>query len=296
MLPAWPFFSVIIATYNRPRELAGCLETLERLDYPKDRYEVAVVDDGGRAPLAPVVEPFRERLEVRLIRQENAGCGAARNAGAKRARGDYLAFTDDDCRHPPDWLKTLAARFASAPDAMVGGRTINVLADNPYSSASQLIIDYLFRHYNARPERARYLNSIALPAEGFRALGGFDASFFMAAEDRDFCERWLRAGREITYAPEVLVFHAHRLTLRSFCRQQFNYGRGAFLFHRRNSRRLPVGRGGQPLSFYLKLLGCAFRRDTARRAHVLAPLLLLSQAAVGCGWLREKYRPAGRAL
>lgn len=293
MLQAWPFFSIVIATYNRPRELGRCLETLKLLDYPGDRFEVIVVDDGSRESLEQLVKPFQEHLQIKLIRQANAGCGAARNAGAGQARGEYLAFTDDDCAHSPDWLKTLAARFAHKQDAMIGGRTINLLNDNPYSTASQLIMDYLLSHYNARPERARYLNSIAVPAAAFHGLGGFDASFFMSAEDRDFCDRWLSAGKEIIYAPDLLIFHAHHLTLRSFYRQHFNYGRGAFHFYRRRSQQFPGGQGRQPLSFYLKLLGSAFSQRTARRAHVLTPLILLSQMAVGCGWLREKYRTVG---
>lgn len=293
MLRARPFFSVIIATYNRPKQLVGCLETLKRLDYPRDRFEIIVVDDGSRAPLAELVEPFSKGLEIKLIRQVNAGCGAARNSGAKQARGEYLAFTDDDCTHTPDWLKMLAARFDQKRDAMIGGRTVNVLDDNPYSTASQLIMDYLFRYYNARPDRARYLNNIAVPAAAFHALGGFNASFFMSAEDRDFCDRWLKAGYEMIYAPEVLISHAHHLTLRSFYRQHFNYGRGAFHFHRSNSRQFPLGKNGQPLWFYLKLLSYAFSLKTPRRAHVLSALILLSQIAVGCGWLHERYRAAG---
>lgn len=293
MLQAWPFFSIIIATYNRPKELGGCLETLKLLDYPRDRFEIIVVDDGSATSPEALVQSFNQHIQIKLIRQVNAGCGAARNAGAQQARGKYLAFTDDDCAHSPDWLKTLAARFAQKEAAMIGGRTVNLLDDNPYSTASQLIMDYLFRHYNARPEHARYLNSIAVPAEAFHALGGFDSSFFMSAEDRDFCERWLSAGNEIIYAPEMLIFHAHHLTLRSFYRQHFNYGRGAFHFHRRTSEGLARGKSRQPLSFYLKLLGSAFSGNTARRAHVLTPLILLSQIAVSCGWLREKYRAVG---
>jgi GT2 family glycosyltransferase len=293
MRQAWPFFSIVIATYNRPRELGGCLETLQLLDYPGDCFEIIVVDDGSRTPLEALVKPFRQHLQIKLIRQTNAGCGAARNAGAKQARGKYLAFTDDDCTHAPDWLKTLAARFAHKENAMIGGRAINLLDDNPYSTASQVITDYLLDYYNARPEQAHYLNSIAVPAEAFHSLGGFDASFFMSAEDRDFCDRWRSAGREIIYAPEMLIFHAHHLTLRSFYRQHFNYGRGAFHFYRRRSQRAPEGKGRQPLSFYLKLLGSPFAQNTARRAHVLTPLILLSQIATGCGWLREKYRAVG---
>lgn len=295
MLSEYPFFSIVIATYNRPKELGRCLESLKSLNYPQDLFEVIIVDDGGPIPLTNVVEPFRVHLEIKLIRQANRGCGAARNAGAKQARGDYLAFTDDDCIHTPDWLKSLAAHFALNPDAMIGGRTINRLERNPYSAASQLITDYLFSHYNARPESARYLNSIALPSLAFHALGGFDESFFMSAEDRDFCERWLKAGCEMVYLPELIIFHAHHLTLRTFFRQHFNYGRGAFHYHRRHPAPTSQKKGARALSFYLKLLSYAFSQSDGPRgrALVLTTLIFLSQFAIGCGWLHERVSGPG---
>ena len=154
---ARPFFSVIIPTCRRPRQLATCVRSLSSLDYPRDRFEVIVVDDGDDETLGRVIEPFRSALEIRLIRQANAGPAVARNTGGMNARGEFLAFTDDDCEPSQDWLTVLAAGFRENPDAMLGGRTINVLTDNLYSTASQLLVDFLYGYYNADALRAVFL-------------------------------------------------------------------------------------------------------------------------------------------
>ena len=130
-----PFFSVVIPTYNRPERLANCLEAISQLDYPRDRFEVIVVDDGSKIPLDSVVEPLQQKipeLQLKLIRQENAGPAAARNRGAAEAQGEFLAFTDDDCQPTTDWLIHFAAGFETAPEAMLGGKTINALSQNPF--------------------------------------------------------------------------------------------------------------------------------------------------------------------
>ena len=111
-----PTFSIIIPTYQRPTQLAVCLRSLTGLNYPRERFEVIVVDDGSTTPLDAVVASVRDSLNVMLTRQDNGGPAAARNTGAARARGTFLAFTDDDCTPTPDWLHTLGARFAMTPE------------------------------------------------------------------------------------------------------------------------------------------------------------------------------------
>ncbi len=67
-----PFFSLIVPTYERPAQLAACLGALARLDYPPERFEIIVVDDGSTVAPSGVVERFRESLEVKLYSQKNA--------------------------------------------------------------------------------------------------------------------------------------------------------------------------------------------------------------------------------
>src|SRR5215469_495024 len=174
-----PIFSIVIPTYNRPAQLAVCLQACARLDYPRDRFEVIVVDDGGTTPLDAVVARFHGMLTIKLLRHENAGPAAARNRGVSEARGEFLAFTDDDCAPESNWLRALASQFGASPDCAVGGQTLNALAHNIYSEASQLLISYLFSYYNAIPRAARFFpsNNLAFPAERFRAIGGFDVTY-----------------------------------------------------------------------------------------------------------------------
>ena len=154
-----PRFSVVITTFSRPKELQNSLQAISRLDYSRSQFEVIVVDDGSPVSLEAVVSPFVDLIPVRLIRQENAGCGPARNTGARHARGKYVAFTDDDCRHAPDWLTRLESYFEKYPNAMVGGLPVNTLRSNPFSSATQLMVDYLLLSANAAPASGAYLNT-----------------------------------------------------------------------------------------------------------------------------------------
>ena len=233
-----PSCSLVIPTYRRSVQLAECLEALVDLDYPRECLEVLVIDDGGGVALRPIVEPFRDRLQLQLLTEERSSPAAARNCAAARARGELLAFTDDDCRPARDWLRVIASRYRADPSSGFGGHTVNSLRRNLYASASQLIIDVGYAHLNSNVQAAQFLttNNLVVPAAGFHALDGFDPSF-RTAEDRDFCARWIAQGRKLTYVPEAIVHHAHHLAFLGFCRQHFAYGRGSFRFHREQARR-----------------------------------------------------------
>ena len=106
-----PFFSIIIPTYNRPRQLHECLKSIERLEFPKKRFEVIVVDDGSKRSLRKLIRSFDNHFSAKLIQQSNAGPAAARNSGAAHAMGDFVVFTDDDCLTVPHWLSKLEKRY-----------------------------------------------------------------------------------------------------------------------------------------------------------------------------------------
>ncbi len=288
-----PFFSIIVPTFNRPSPLTHCLQSLERLDYPRDRFEVIVVDDGSESPAKVVVSPFSNRLNVTLIAQTHSGPAIARNEGATHAKGDLLAFTDDDCTPAAEWLKALAVRFNETPDNMIGGRTLNLFLHNPFSTASDLLIRYLYTYYNANPDQARFFasNNLTLSKVAFHQIGGFEKVFPRAgAEDREFCERWLRHGFRMAYAPEALIYHAHRLTLHSFFRQQFNYGRGAFQFHQLRARRRLDHFRLEPLSFYVNMLRYPLAEIRGRKRYWMLALIALSQGTNAAGLLWETVR------
>lgn len=283
-----PFISVIIPTYERAGQLSVCLGALADQDYPRDRFEVLVVDDGSATSLEGSVGTFRHQLNLRLLKQLHSGPAAARNHGAAHAKGAFLAFTDDDCAPAPGWLQSLATCFVSFPDRALGGRTINGLANNPYSTVSQLVVDYLYAHWNSDPEHATFFtsNNLALPAQSFQAVGGFDTGWTRAAgEDRDLCDRLIARGYRLIYAPDALVRHAHPLTFQTFWRQHFNYGHGAYRLHQLRARRDAGGICVEPLAFYLRMLGYPFVRTRGREGAFLAALLAIAQAANAAGWI-----------
>jgi GT2 family glycosyltransferase len=287
-----PLCSVIVPTHRRPEQLATCLESLAALDYPADRYEVVVVDDGGDPRLDAVAERFHGRLAATWIRQARQGPAGARNQGAARARGELLAFTDDDCRPTPGWLRRLAEEHARGSQVILGGHTRNALVGNPFSTTSQLIIDAGYDWHNRDRDDARFLtsNNLAVPAAGFRDIGGFDAAF-VTSEDRDLCDRWVASGRRMRYLPDAVVEHAHDLTLRGFCRQHFGYGRGSRRFHlahaRRTGRRIRL-----EAPFYLGLhrRGWSYQ-GVGRKLEIQAALLVwhaVNSAGYVCQWWRSR--------
>ena len=284
-----PFFSIIIPTYNRPQILAGCLEAIALLEYPRDRFEVIVVDDGSENPLDSIVEPFKDKVNLTLLRQENAGPAVARNKGAEIAQGEFLAFTDDDCRPIFSWLNGFAAAFADAPLAMLGGKIVNGLDNNPFSTASQKLTDYLYDYYTPTKGKDAFFtsNNIAVPTSGFRALKGFSTSYPFASEDRDFCDRW-NGVYSTEYVPEAQVYHYHTLSFSSFWKQHFSYGRGGFRFHKiralRNAKKIEV----EPLSFYFDLLFYPFSQTLKQPKLAISALFILSQVAMVSGFFWEK--------
>jgi GT2 family glycosyltransferase len=289
MVPNQPFFSIIIPTYNRPAELVLCLEALCRLDYPRNLFEVIVVDDGSKTTLQPVVSCFFDQLDVTLVTQANAGPAAARNAGAKRAKGEFLAFIDDDCITLPDWLQKLANRFSETPDQAIGGRTLNALTENPYSAASQNLMDAGYAYYNPLPGQASFFasNNLTVPAAHFQSMGGFDSAF-KTSEDRDFCDRWWHHGFQMTYAPEILIYHSHPLNFRAFWQQHFNYGRGAYRYHQARARR-GTGRLRPDPNFYINLIFNPLMPQEVQRIFLVRVLLVMSQVANTIGFFWEGF-------
>ncbi len=285
-----PFFSIIIPTYDRREQLASCLQSITALDYPPDRFEVIVVDDGSPQSLEEIVKPFAEAMDLKLLRQSNAGPAAARNRGAAAARGKLFVFTDDDCLPEQNWLKAYAKQFSLTPLKLAGGQTLNAVPHNPFSSASQSVIDSVYRYFNTNGGPLFFAtNNLAVPAATFRQLGGFNEQF-RTSEDREFCDRWTQNGHEMIYAPEAVCQHRHLMNLKSFWCQHFDYGGGAFHFHR--ERKIRNGSRLQPdAGFYLHLLTSPLMRESGLRRLTLTALVCCSQLSstmgFGCELLRQ---------
>lgn len=283
-----PLFSIVIPTFNRPVQLTTCLTSISELNYPRDRFEVIVVNDGGASPN---IAAFQDQINLTVIEQENAGPASARNTGATHAAGQFLVFTDDDCAMLPNYLTVLDRHCLK--EGLVGGKTLNALPHNVFSTASQILIDYLYDYYNQDANRASFFasNNFAMSRDRFRSLGGFHTGFPLAAgEDREFCDRWLHQGYPLTYAPDAQIAHAHRLTLAKFWRQHLNYGRGAYCFHQIRAQRQQDSIKVEPLKFYWSLLTYPFVQRSTQSPILLSMLLFVSQVANVYGFFLERWQ------
>lgn len=287
-----PEFSIIIPSRNRPAQLQRCLATIARLETPRDRFEVIVVDDGSRPAYREPLTRVSNAPAVRLLRREGGGPGQARNAAAEAARGRFLALTDDDCAPAPDWLSRLGETLRQQPKTLAGGRTLNSLVDNVYAEASQVLIAYLYSYYHAGEHEMRFFTSsnFALSRELYIQSGGFHPRFKLAGgEDRDFCDRWISAGRPSVYVPDAVVYHAHCLSPASFLRQHYTYGRGAWHYHRARAER---GRGSvraEPLPFLTGMLRYPFQQSEVRRPLAVSALIASSVVMNALGYFRERF-------
>jgi cellulose synthase/poly-beta-1,6-N-acetylglucosamine synthase-like glycosyltransferase len=279
-----PLFTIIIPTFSRHLQLINCIESIDRLHFPKHLLEVIIVDDGNMIPVKPFIEKLAIDLNPTILSEKKSGPARARNFGAKHARGKYIAFIDDDCMVSPDWLELLIKRLNKYPRAMVGGYTANALPGNPFSAASQLIVDYLYHQWNGN-HGAAFLtsNNMIVPLESFLSMGGFNEQIhFAGGEDREFCIRWQKKQYAIIYEPKAVIHHSHHLGLFSFVNQHFRYGKGKWF-----CRHFPKNRiRWESMAFYTNLFNYmkqeAFLKN---QSYLLVILLLLSQYATAAGFL-----------
>lgn len=292
MSDSHPFVTVVIPTYQRPAALARCLASLAAQDYPVERFEVVIADDGGGMALDDVVALHATTMTLVPLTLEHGGPAAARNQGAAAARGEILAFIDDDCTADPRWLSALVAALAQHPDAAVGGGIVNGVPENPYVRASHTLLAFLYHHYH---EKQRgwlpffTTNNLAVRTETFTAVGGFDPSFIFASEDRDWSDRCRRAGHPLVHAPDALVTHAPNLSMGRFLRMHFRYGEGAWRFHRARAARGEHARQVERGDFYVGMLTAPFTQGDPQPVRQ-SLLLLISQAVAVLGYAEAAWR------
>ena len=116
-----PTLSVVVATYDRAALLEQLLGDLARQTLSPERFEVVVVDDGSREPVAPRLERLAPPFALRVETQKNAGAAAARHRGVLAARGELLVIVDDDMRVPPEFLEAHLRRHTPGSRKVILG-------------------------------------------------------------------------------------------------------------------------------------------------------------------------------
>ncbi len=197
--------------------LAECVAAL--LTSVPPPASITVVDDGSPSPI-PSPDP-----RVTVLRQDNAGPAAARNAGARLGSSPFVAFVDADVFVPPDALSRLVADLDAAPDAAAAWATVRAACPQPDRVSRYKNLSH--RHFTltmappgmvaATPHLTSML--VALRRDAFDAVGGFDAAMTtVSVEDVALGRALVAAGHRVLLDAGVAVAHAHRFTLRSAMR------------------------------------------------------------------------------
>ena len=134
-------FSVIIPTYNGKNLLRSCLNSIFNQDYSKSEYEVIVIDDGSTDGTNLLIPDLKKKhFNLRYFKIHHKGQNAARNFGLRKARGEFIAFTDDDCLVEPYWLKKIEYAFSTSHADGIGGAILN--PTNKYIAWSQYLLNF----------------------------------------------------------------------------------------------------------------------------------------------------------
>jgi len=227
--------SVILCTRNRCAPLQRALSTVAGLSFGQGcKWELIVVDNGSTDFTKEVVETFAagSRLDIRYVFEGRKGLSHARNAGIGQARGEIIAFIDDDMVLQADWLEAIARESSARPDvSMFFGQTRAMRPELAKLSVKEDAAEktYVFPSDPGEPGCG---NNMMLRKETFAKVGEFDValgagSTIGSSEDTDYTYRVLRAGGLVAYCPSILAYHDHdRVSSEKIRRLLFDYGRG----------------------------------------------------------------------
>jgi glycosyltransferase involved in cell wall biosynthesis len=234
--------SVVVASRDRAGELDSCLTTIRCLDPPPG--ELVVADSASRQPEETAAVAARHG--ARLVRLERPGLSRARNAGAREARGDVLAFIDDDCRVDPGWLHAICAGFEDDEVLAVTGQLLPAELATP---AQRVFLSYFHMDLRGfvprrfepggRPSPYWPLDSWRMGSGGNLAVrrgallqeGGFSLALGLGTparggEDLFLLWRLMERGAAVVYRPDALAWHRHHRQWADLERVLFGYGAG----------------------------------------------------------------------
>jgi glycosyltransferase involved in cell wall biosynthesis len=224
-----PTVSIVVPVLNAAGDLPRLLRALAELDWPQDRLECLVVDNGS-------TDRSRELAAaagLRVLDEPKQGSYAARNRGVREARSEWVVFTDADCAPRPDWLRRLFAEPVPAEAGAIAGEVLALESDTPV----QRFIESrgFMKHAVTLPHKdlpcfstanVAIRRSLLLELGGFRAdvlyFGDMEFSWRMQVERRALLE----------FRPDAVVLHRHRRTAGALWRQAVQHGRGVAFMKR----------------------------------------------------------------
>jgi len=244
----YPFVSIIIPALNEEQYIDKVLKSVANLNYPKERMEVIVVDNGSTDSTIAITESNK----AKVVRCRKQSISAARNLGVKHSVGDIIAFLDADCLVPEDWLTGILKHF-SRDD--VGGVGPAIAPPCGNLTWVEKVFFYIARYKYKKTKCVATLSSfnINIRRNIFDQIGGFNENL-TTGEDSDLGYRVNQVGK-LVYESQTAVVHlrnprtAKELFLKELWRGQGNIK--SFLSHRLDKSEIP---GVIVPIFYLTLI------------------------------------------
>ncbi len=243
-----PFASVIVSTRDRPERIQRCLNSLLTLHYP--HYEIIVVDNAPSTDMTAdiVRQTYDDVPQIRYVREDRPGLSSARNRGLAIAKGEFLAFADDDLVIDPYWLIEMVRAFSIASDVVcVTGLILPFELYTPsqfwfeeFGGVSKGFTRQVFDPMRNDPQPPLYPYtagqfgsgaSIAFTKSFLQQVGGFDPALGVgspsrAGEDLAIFFQVVAGGHTIIYEPASLVYHPHYREYKDLSKQIYGYGMG----------------------------------------------------------------------
>jgi glycosyltransferase involved in cell wall biosynthesis len=205
-----PEISVVVPSHNRPLRLRWLLNALEEQTLQRERFEICIADDSGGDESEELMRshPLAADGTLRFVRLPPAKRGSAgklRNAGWRMARSPVIAFTDDDCFPPPEWLEQALESARRSPGKIIQGYTL----PDPLEKEAERHGPWPHSQHIRPPEPYAQTCNIVYPREALERIDGFlEDPPLDAGEDTDLCLRAQKAGYEYVGDPGVVTWHA----------------------------------------------------------------------------------------
>ena len=278
--------SVIVPAFDNLDGLRQCLRPLMAQTYPRDRYEIMVVDNGSAQDIASVVAEFPR---VRLEREPRPGSYAARNHGIAATRSEVLAFIDSDCIPIAAWLEKGVERLLATPNCgLVAGR-VELYFRNPDRPTSSELYDFLVMGFHQdRHVEARWggVGNLFTYRSVFEKVGVFNASM-MSGGDLEWGRRVHAQGYELVYSAEASAAHPARDSLAATLRRAARIAGGRYALKAQAGasvarRAIDLARSVTPaVGFYWRVMGDPRLAKVSDRARVVLVALAVKYAEAG---------------
>jgi glycosyltransferase AglE len=202
----YPYVSIIVPAYNSCKSIGKLIESLLRQTYPRDSFEIIIVDNNSNDATAEIIKKY----PVRYFNETRARSSyAARNTGIKRAGGEVFAFIDADCAASEDWLRQGVNKLFTEKADMIGGKVDFIFSENKTASEIYDAITHFNMERGIKVNGATGAGNLFVKTKVFQDIGFFPGD---ARSGGDM--RWTREasqrGYKLVYSPEALVFHPAR--------------------------------------------------------------------------------------